>query len=171
MPVVAYNAAFDLTPARPPSCAGTGCRPCGAAGRRGPGPVIDPYTIDRAVDRYRKGKRTLEAVCAEYGVLLDGAHDAAADALAAARRGVRDSRAARPGRRARPGGAAPRARSTGTRDWAADFQSFLRRKGTPDAVIDRNWPVREPAQIASRETPGTVRTRPQSAREAPVSGE
>lgn len=29
-------------------------------------------------------------------------------------------------------------------EWAADFQQFLRRKGTADAVIDGRWPVREP---------------------------
>jgi DNA polymerase-3 subunit epsilon len=27
--------------------------------------------------------------------------------------------------------------------WAADFQSWLRRKGTPDAVVDGGWPLHE----------------------------
>ena len=49
------------------------------------GPVVDPYVVDRAVDPYRKGKRTLEALCGLHGVRLDNAHDASADALAAAR--------------------------------------------------------------------------------------
>ncbi|OAH64081.1 DNA polymerase III subunit epsilon [Dietzia cinnamea] len=49
------------------------------------GPVIDPYVVDRAVDPFRKGKRTLEALCGQHGVRLDAAHEAAADALAAAR--------------------------------------------------------------------------------------
>ena len=48
-------------------------------------PVVDTFTIDKAVDRYRKGKRTLEITAAHYGIRLDGAHDATADALAAAR--------------------------------------------------------------------------------------
>ena len=48
-------------------------------------PVIDPLVIDKAVDRYRKGKRTLEAAAAFYGVPLDDAHDAGADAIAAGR--------------------------------------------------------------------------------------
>ena len=47
--------------------------------------VVDPFVIDREVDKYRKGKRTLTAMCAHYGVSLDGAHDAAADAIGAAR--------------------------------------------------------------------------------------
>jgi DNA polymerase III epsilon subunit-like protein len=48
-------------------------------------PVIDPFVIDKAVDRYRKGSRTLAALCDHYRVSLDGAHDSAADAIAAAR--------------------------------------------------------------------------------------
>lgn len=72
--LVVFNAAFDLTILR----------------RWDPsfeilGPVIDPFVVDRATDPYRKGKRTLEALCAHHGVRLDGAHEAAADALAAAR--------------------------------------------------------------------------------------
>ncbi|GAA2260953.1 3'-5' exonuclease [Streptomyces ruber] len=45
--------------------------------------VVDPLVLDRHLDRYRKGRRTLGALCAHYGVPLDGAHDAAADAVAA----------------------------------------------------------------------------------------
>lgn len=48
-------------------------------------PVIDPFVIDKAVDRYRRGSRTLTALCEHYQVKLDGAHDSAADAIAAAR--------------------------------------------------------------------------------------
>ena len=45
--------------------------------------VLDPRVLDRHLDRYRKGRRTLTDLCAHYGVALEGAHDAAADALAA----------------------------------------------------------------------------------------
>lgn len=48
-------------------------------------PVIDAYVIDKALDRYRRGGRKLTDLCSFYGVRLDGAHDAAADALASAR--------------------------------------------------------------------------------------
>ena len=44
--------------------------------------LIDPLVLDRHVDRYRKGKRTLSTVTGHYGVRLDGAHRAAADAAA-----------------------------------------------------------------------------------------
>ncbi|WP_128378367.1 3'-5' exonuclease [Streptomyces cavernae] len=45
--------------------------------------VLDPRVLDKHLDRYRKGRRTLTDLCAHYGVELQGAHDAAADALAA----------------------------------------------------------------------------------------
>ncbi len=47
-----------------------------------PAILIDPLVLDRHVDRYRKGKRTLEAVAAHYGAPLDDAHRAAGDAAA-----------------------------------------------------------------------------------------
>lgn len=49
------------------------------------GPVVDPMCLDRHLDRYRKGKRHLEALCAHYQVRLDQAHTSAGDALACAR--------------------------------------------------------------------------------------
>jgi DNA polymerase III subunit epsilon len=44
--------------------------------------VVDPRVLDKHLDRYRKGRRTLTDLCASYEVVLDGAHDAAADATA-----------------------------------------------------------------------------------------
>ncbi|MFJ7628813.1 3'-5' exonuclease [Streptomyces sp. NPDC097595] len=148
VPVVAYNAAFDLTlltaeldrHGLPTLADRLGGAPVG--------PVIDPYTIDRAVDRYRKGKRNLEAVCVEYGVVHGGAHDAAADAVAAVR--VAYAIAARHRAVAELPPPALHARQiTWHAEWAADFQNFLRRKGTPDAVVDGQWPVREPVRTTA----------------------
>lgn len=48
--------------------------------------LLDPLVIDRAVDRYRKGKRTLAAACSTYDVPLGtGAHSARFDAIATGR--------------------------------------------------------------------------------------
>jgi DNA polymerase-3 subunit epsilon len=135
VPVVAYNAAFDLT-LLSAELERHGLSPLGPLG-----PVVDPYTIDRAVDRYRKGKRTLEAVCGEYGVVLDGAHQAVADALAAVH--VATAIAAR-----HRAVAALSAEELHERqivwyaEWAEDFESFLRRKGDARASVDRDWPLR-----------------------------
>jgi DNA polymerase-3 subunit epsilon len=48
-------------------------------------PLIDVFVIDKAIDRFRPGKRKLTNLCEFYGVRLDGAHDATFDALGAAR--------------------------------------------------------------------------------------
>ncbi|MEW2588446.1 3'-5' exonuclease [Streptomyces virginiae] len=141
--VVAYNAAFDLTLLSAelarhglPSLADR-------LGGEETGPVVDPLTIDRAVDRFRRGKRTLEAVCGVYGVTLEGAHDAGADALAAVH--VARAIAERHPQVAELTPADLHARQgTWHARWARDFQSYLRRQGTPDAVIDTAWPLRTP---------------------------
>lgn len=79
IPVVAYNAPYDFSLLKY------------EAMRHGigpivdPSPVIDPLVVDKTFDRYRKGKRTLDVVAAHYAVLLEDAHDAAADAIAAGR--------------------------------------------------------------------------------------
>ncbi|MFB9566581.1 exonuclease domain-containing protein [Saccharopolyspora hordei] len=49
------------------------------------GPVVDPRCLDKHLDRYRRGKRTLADLCAHYRVRHDAAHEAAGDALACAR--------------------------------------------------------------------------------------
>ena len=46
--------------------------------------IIDPLVMDRGLDRYRRGSRKLDAVAAHYGQTLAQAHDARADAIAAA---------------------------------------------------------------------------------------
>jgi DNA polymerase-3 subunit epsilon len=48
-------------------------------------PVVDVLVIDKWLDPYRKGGRRLTDLCGQYGVRIDGAHDSAFDALAAAR--------------------------------------------------------------------------------------
>lgn len=85
VPIIAFNARFDLTILN--------CE----ARRHGVTPlidrvggleqliVVDPFVIDKQFDRFRKGKRTLGALCEHYQVRLDEAHAAHADALAAAR--------------------------------------------------------------------------------------
>lgn len=47
--------------------------------------VIDPRVLDKKIDKFRRGGRKLEDLCRTYGVRLDGAHTADADAIAACR--------------------------------------------------------------------------------------
>jgi DNA polymerase III subunit epsilon len=77
IPVVIYNARYDLTLFLSELRRLTDLTP-------NIGPIIDPLVIDRVKDKYRKGGRKLEAVATHYGVTLDDAHAASADAIAAA---------------------------------------------------------------------------------------
>ena len=79
IPVVAYNAPYDFSLLKYESLR-HGIEPI-----VDPFPVIDPLVVDKAYDRWRKGKRTLEVVAAHYAVRLDAAHEASADAVAAGR--------------------------------------------------------------------------------------
>ncbi|MFD6934809.1 3'-5' exonuclease [Streptomyces goshikiensis] len=139
--VVAYNAAFDLTLLSAELARHGLPSLSDRLGGAPTGPVVDPLTIDRAVDRYRRGKRTLEAVCGVYGVTLDDAHDAGADALAAVQvaRAIADRHPEVAG--LTPADLHDRQGAWHAR-WARDFQSYLRRQGSPDAVIDTAWPLR-----------------------------
>ena len=77
--VVAYNASYDFT------ILDREAKRNGVAPLNRPRPIIDPLIIDRQLDRYRRGPRNLASNAALYGVTLDNAHDASADAIAAGR--------------------------------------------------------------------------------------
>lgn len=78
VPIVAMNAAYDCTLIdRELRRVNLQPLPFDA------GPVIDPLVIDKELDTYRRGKRTLGAMCELYGVELADAHEASSDALAA----------------------------------------------------------------------------------------
>ncbi|MEU7323320.1 exonuclease domain-containing protein [Streptomyces griseoviridis] len=78
-PIVVMNAPFDLTMLER-ECARYDVRSLWDATPV----VLDPWVMDRHLDRYRKGKRTLVALCHHYGVKLEGgAHNSEVDAKAA----------------------------------------------------------------------------------------
>lgn len=79
IPVVAYNASYDFT------ILDREAQRYNLTALMSPKPIVDPLIIDKHVDKFRKGKRTLEATAAHYGVDLTGAHDASVDAIAAGR--------------------------------------------------------------------------------------
>ena len=82
VPLVGFNLNYDLTmmDARLRSIDGRGLEERGWNG-----PVVDPLVLDRHFEKYRKGKKTLDLVCEEYGASNAAAHDAAGDAEASAR--------------------------------------------------------------------------------------
>ncbi|WP_367140407.1 MULTISPECIES: 3'-5' exonuclease [Streptomyces] len=78
IPVVAMNARYDLT-LLDREARRHGLDPLPA------GPVIDPFVLDKHLDRFRRGTRKLVDLCKHYGVQLGDAHTADADAIAACR--------------------------------------------------------------------------------------
>lgn len=135
VPVVIYNAAYDLT------LLNRECLRYGIEPLNDPIPIIDPLVIDRALDRYRKGKRTLEVAAEHYGVELMDAHDAQADAVAAGRVAQAIAR-----KYSDALGADATLVHTHQVGWATDsaasFQEYMRRTKDPAFVADGAWPER-----------------------------
>lgn len=136
VPLVVYNAPYDLT-LFAAECARHGIEPV-ALGEQ----VIDPLVIDKAVDKYRRGKRTLGDACAAYGIELLDAHTAGDDALAA-------------GRLAQAIGVKypndvglvelaelHRKQVAWAQAQADDFEAYMRRERDPSFTADRGWPIR-----------------------------
>jgi DNA polymerase-3 subunit epsilon len=145
IPVVCYNAPYDLTLLH------AELQRAGHPGLILGGPVLDPLVMDRALDKFRKGKRTLTATCAHYGVRLSsaapgedestaaGAHDSTADTLAALRvlwcigRKYGDIAA-------KPLSELQDLQVEWQRAWAENFTAY-RRRSNPDAEeIASDWP-------------------------------
>jgi DNA polymerase III epsilon subunit-like protein len=82
IPIVVFNARYDLT-VLDRECRRHGIPPL--SDRQIDLLIFDPLVVDKWLDRYRKGSRKLEAICAHYGATLEGAHDATFDAVAACR--------------------------------------------------------------------------------------
>lgn len=97
--------------------------------------LIDPLVIDRAKDRYRKGKRNLEAMARHYGVPFDAdaAHKADYDVAVTAKVALAVTD--------RYGVPSTQEQAQWYRDWAENFEQYLR-KTDPGAVVDKDWPLR-----------------------------
>ena len=138
-PLVVMNARYDLS-LLDRECQRYGIESVSERLAKAPSPVIDPLVIDKHVDRYRKGKRALHALCAHYGVPLDDAHDARADAVAAARV-VR-----RLGERHQLVGTMSLTelhdlQVRAAAEQSASLQAYLRRTANPAAIVEPAWPV------------------------------
>lgn len=140
LPIVIFNAAYDLTLLDAELCR-YGQAPLQERAGFAEALVIDPLVIDRAVDRYRKGKRTLQDAAVHYGIVAEGAHSADGDAVATCR--LARAIAARYPEVAAAEPAALRAQQqVWSNEWAVRFQAYLRSKGQAEAVIDGAWPLR-----------------------------
>lgn len=111
--------------------------------------VIDPLVIDRQLDKYRKGKRTLIDLCEHYDVRFDGdAHNAGADALATAKLTYRMVHAM------------PMLQEHGLEQlhraqvgWAAEQARHLQEFYRSDKAKDPKYDSYDPAAVVSQEWP------------------
>ena len=135
VPIVAYNAPYDFTILHFEALR-HGITPLD------PTVVLDPLVIDKFVDQYRKGKRKLEITAEFYGVALDDAHNATADAVASGR--VLQAIARKFGSKLPADLAAIHA---GQVQWSAaqdaSFAEFMRRSVNPDFVTNPGWPLKQ----------------------------
>jgi len=143
IPIVVYNAPYDLT------LLDRECRRHSLDVLSRIFPVIDPLVLDKAVDRYRKGKRTLEVTAERYGVTLDDAHDAGSDAIAAGRVALSLARAY-PEQLDRSAAELHSLQVDWYADQAASFERYIRTsKGDENFVAEREWPARSTKSPAS----------------------
>jgi DNA polymerase-3 subunit epsilon len=135
IPVVAYNASYDFTILQREAVR------YGHDPLLDPSPIIDPLILDKQVDRYRKGKRTLEAVAEHYGVALTSAHTAAADAIAAGH--VAQAIGRKFASELSLSAVALHAKQVAWAQEQADsFNEYLKRSGKPFSPSSGVWPVR-----------------------------
>lgn len=145
IPVLAFNACYDFTVL---------ARECERYGLPAPAPhpVIDPFILDKQVDRFRRGKRTLTAMAEHYGVTFENAHTSAADVAA-----TLSVAAVMAEKYPELQCDAPTLHGFQV-EWAAgqaaSFQEYLRRRD-PEAVIDGSWPFRPAPQPAADPVPAT----------------
>lgn len=133
VPLVVYNAPFDLT------LLIAEFRRWNIGYEPNFNRVIDPLVIDKATDKYRKGKRQLTVTAALYGYDLANAHSADADCKAAlhiaraiCEKNFTPDTTIEEVHQLQIGWKAAQARS---------FQSYLRKETDPEAVINQEWPV------------------------------
>ncbi|WP_324649646.1 exonuclease domain-containing protein [Georgenia sp. H159] len=149
VPVVAYNACFDVTLLEHELARWQLPTLADRLGRA-PGPVLDPLVIDRALDRYRPGKRKLVDLCGHYRVeALDRLHTAEVDVLATLEvldcllrafpeLGVRTPEELHEWQRACH------------REWATGFNDWRTRRGLDGPGADLEWlPSLEPAALSA----------------------
>lgn len=135
IPVVIYNAPYDLTVLERES------RRHGLSPLVSPQPIIDPLVIDKAVDTYRRGKRTLQVACEHYGVPLTNAHDSGADAIAAGHLAQALARTY-PEQLGVTAHELHNQQVTWAAAQAANFEAYMRRTRDPEFRASGVWPVR-----------------------------
>jgi DNA polymerase-3 subunit epsilon len=135
VPIVLYNANYDW-PLLTNELERHGLDPLSEVP---PTILIDPLVLDRHVDRYRKGKRTLGTVADHYGVSLEGAHRAAEDAAATV--AVARAIAERYPKVQVDGPDLVALQVKAHTEWKDSFNSYLVKVGASRPPITEKWPT------------------------------
>jgi DNA polymerase III subunit epsilon len=101
--------------------------------------IVDTLILDRTLDPWRRGRRTLTAVAASYGLAIHGAHQAAGDvdcslrlARAMARKFPQLANADLD--------ALQDIQRDACEKWAADYIAYNQKNDNPDFWCDGSWP-------------------------------
>ena len=133
IPVVAYNAPYDFTILR------NHAQLFGFDLPQTLAPIIDPLVIDKKLDKYRSGKRRLEIVASHYGVKLNDAHNATADAVAAGQ--IAQALAKKFARELPETAQELHELQVGwSKESDLSFADFMHKSGKPDFVAQIGWP-------------------------------
>lgn len=139
VPVVVMNAAYDITLLQT-ELRRHGLPTLGERLDETPMLFVDPLVLDRALDRYRRGKKRLTELCEVYGVTLSSAHSADGDALATARVAWRIAERY-------PADVQcdlvelQTLQARWHAEWAESFEAWMRVNVDPQIVIERSWPL------------------------------
>lgn len=131
LPMVAYNASYDISLLRAEFLRyGINCT---AKWDR----VVDPYVLDKQLWKYRKGSRKLTSTAELYGIVLDNAHAADADSMAAGllARAI--------GKKYKIDGPVTNVHNRQIEfkaEQSASLQEYFRRTKDPKIVINGEWP-------------------------------
>ena len=135
--VVVFNAGFDL-PLLEAEAVRHNVPTLGSRLDVEMGPIIDPLVLDRALDRFRKGKRTLSDLANVYGVELPSdTHQAHVDAELTLK--VAEALVAKfPVLAEMSAAEVHDFQKTSHARWAEDFEDYLRKQGRT-TTISRSW--------------------------------
>ncbi len=139
-PVVVFNASYDLT-LMEAELTRHGLPTIRERLGREPGPIADPLVLDRAVDRFRRGKRRLGDLCEVYDVrVADALHTAEVDVIATL--DVLEAlTAAHPNVAALGPDELVAFQARAHRTWAESFNKWLARRSPSRPPAQTTWPL------------------------------
>lgn len=136
LPLVAYNASFDISMMHY-ELVRHGVSDSWGRWVSEQAEIFDPYVVDRAMDKYRKGGRKLLNVAEHYRIAFDpdALHNAKADVELTAKVAVAV--------RNKFGRPSNEEQARMHKNWAKGFKVYLARQGKPTNDVSEDWPLKK----------------------------